>query len=67
MLVHESLVAIPVSCEDAQRAVQSWLKEDAQGFGLSKSVESAVSYDADEVSADIKPMLRFFKVGVEMR
>ena len=24
-------------------------------------------YDADEVSADIKSMLRFFKVGVEMR
>lgn len=24
-------------------------------------------YDADEVSSDIKPMLRFFKVGVEMR
>lgn len=45
MLVPAYLAAAPVSSEDARRAVQNWLKDDVQGFGLSKGVESAASYD----------------------
>ena len=45
ILIPAFLVAAPVSSDDAQRAVRSWLKDDAQGFGLSRGVKGATSYD----------------------